>query len=531
MKLIELIEIFDKSLLKSNPRLSTQQDKIEKRNERIRRIVETFVDAIRSPSETKQQAFWKLLGHRQNVDFGHDLDIVSEVNHALCFNEGLIEILLKLDLTYCPGFIMAYAAQHLTYYGENHELRKVFLTKLRSYYSSPTLTSLQRLYAYQAILFFPIKSDNTTVFSDLTLTKIYDYLKELLQKSLGKSVKIPDNIDKLLKILSDTSTETSNEIKLIVYVLALTKIKTNTNTEKDREALDQDAVKLLKYNVSKGHNLSKCQLAGLHREGRPGPKENDEAKEANRLFEATKEAIRLYEECNNDETIPEAKVNLALLHHKYLIRGNDATTSSAQKIALCEQAAKQGLIFGIFKLALFYTQTDIQSDGKLSRHHQYAIKLFELLIERGYTKGKDGLDQLNKRIGTATSAASTSTMSSTATILAAAQTSTTATPTNTQTSSSVIKSPKKDALFQRTVSDPATARSTTDFNTSSITSDLPTSSTYTTTSNKRPAPENNVVTIDDISSESSSIHFTPPPSPKRKTTEENYSGKSTPVKR
>jgi TPR repeat protein len=411
MKLEELIKIFETSILSSGLQFSTKSRDVAARDETIKNIVKQLIKAVTSNNEEKQNL--NFTNRRHTDDFGHHrLDIVSEANHALCFNEAFIRVLLELDLTNCPGFILTFAAQYLSHYGENHELRKAFLVKLLSYYNSLTLTPLQRLYAYHAILSFSIKADDTTEFPDLTVAKIHEDIEQMLERLLNASVDI------------------SNETKLIGrYVFALAKVKIKTNNESQRKQIDAEAVKFLKYNGEKaGHKPSKFHLAWMHEQGRTNiPQES-----------ANQEAVRLYREISDAETtVVGTRVNLALLHHKHLT-GDDKTADDTQKIELCQKAARLGFLPALNNLAAFFMQKPLvfEADGSLGRYHKYAEELFTLAIARGYPNAEKGLAALKKKIEAATPALQ-SNISSTAKILVTTQTSTAVTST-TQTTSNAV---------------------------------------------------------------------------------------------
>ena len=470
MKLEELIEIFKKCIASSK----IQPRNVAARDEIIKNIVNILDEAITSNDEKKQERFWGFENLRFTYDFNVGLDTVSEANHSLYFNEGFINVLLASDLTHCPGFIVAHAGQFLQYYGVDHILRNAFLNKLQSYYRSPTLTPLQRLYAYRTVLIFTIKSDNTTELSGLTLKQVHDDAEKIL-KSLPKEV-----------------TEKSSEIKLLArFVLALAKLK------KSDKSLDPEAVALLKQNEESGHKPSKYQLAIMHAQGRTNiPQEN-----------ATSEAIRLYKELSNTDAIVGAKVNLALLHHKHLT-GENETTDNAQKIKLCREAARLGCLPGIHNLAVFRTQEDSIE----------ARKLFELAIGKGYPSSQKGLDALLNKDNAAATSASSSTMGSTAQILV-----------TTQISSTTTKSPKRGNVLPRGASDPSAATSSSDFNSSSLATNTSASSTSTSATKKRPAEQQKVTVIPDDDSDDDSIDLSKPS--KSKKTEENYSAKVFSTKR
>lgn len=376
-----LIEIFKKSISSSGLLRDPEPS-----DSFIRDAVTLLLKAIAGEQQTEpEKAFWEFTGLRHSHAFGHRDDIVSQVNHALCFNEAFISILLARDLTNCPGVVLAYAGQFLQNYGSNHKLRLGFVSKLDRYYRSPTLTSLQRLYLYCTVLYFQIKPDNTTEIPGIALATIESDAREVIK---GIS----------------NSHDPSETIVMARYVLAWAMIKENNNDPAQRDKIDARAIELLEENHHEGHKVSTHALARMYDEGRV---------KGSSVHAANAKAVTLYRDTLNDEGILASRTNLAMMHYKgrdigYTPAEGCEAIDDEQQISLSRQAASYGFIRGICNLASFWgtRPIHIQSNGSLSDPHTKAKLLLELVVSRGYEKAKPGLNQLNQRIAEASPAAS-----------------------------------------------------------------------------------------------------------------------------
>lgn len=121
-----------------------------------------------------EDCFRGFLNHRECEDFGYAGDLVSHAAHAVRFNEALITITVNLSMKTCPGILIRYITNLLQNYASDHELREAFLDKLAHTLKKPDISVMLKLHLYRAQLAFDVSQE--------ALSHIYNDTKDILKK-------------------------------------------------------------------------------------------------------------------------------------------------------------------------------------------------------------------------------------------------------------------------------------------------------------------------------------------------------------